>query len=208
MKLEEAIVKAKISRADAARILGKTPGTITNRLKSQSELTVSEMLAIEKATGHDLIPRSGYVQDLTGEVVEIKYLEIEGIPQKNFKNRLVNRIYLDREIVENTWKYKAEDLRGIKMLGDKMAGGDYPLKNEDVLLVDITSTSVLSPGVYVFSTHGKNVFISGIMPAMLGGTKFYFYNNNYEEKILTDEEIRDSKLKIIGRVIKNLSLRI
>lgn len=211
MKLEEAIAKAKISKADVARILGKTPGNITNRLKTGSEITVAELLAIEKATGLDLIPRPGYVQnthDLSQEVIEIDYLHIEGVPQTSFKNRLVNRIYLDKEIVENTWKYKPEDLRGVKMLGDKMAGGDYPLKNEDVLLVDITQTNPLSPGVYVFSTHGKNVFICGVMKTMEGNTKFYFYNQSYPDKILTDEQMRNAKLTIIGRVIKNLSLRI
>lgn len=195
-----------LTRSEFARALQVPPSAINARIKGNNDIKLSELEKIEAYVGRRLYRDND--NDTLNKVVKIHYLTVEGIPQENFKDRLVTELYLDREIVEEKWRYKPENLRGVKMLGDKMAGGDYPLRNEDVLLVDVTARLISSPGVYVFTTHKENVFICGIMKTMEGKTKFYFYNKNYPEKLLTSEQLEKAQFKVIGRVVKNLTLRI
>ncbi len=208
MKLEEAIEKAKITKAEAAKILGVSAGNITTRVKAGSELKVSELLQIETATGCNLLPARGRIQELSKEVVEVPYLQIDGICPESFKNRLVKRIFIDYEIYIKKLKYSPENLRGTKMFGDKMTGGEYPIRNEDVLLVDISSKDIQSSGVYIFTTNDTDIFICGVTKALKGGIKLFFYNSKYPDKYLSEDELKECKFKVIGRVVQNLSFTI
>lgn len=195
-----------LTRSEFARALGVPPSAINTRINGTNDIKISELIKIEEYVGKKLFRESD--SDFSDKAVEIHYLELDGIPKECFRDRVVTELYYDSQIVCNRWGYKPENLRCTKMLGDKMAGGDYPLRNEDVLLIDVTQTDTQSTGVYVFTTHNKNVFICGISRSVHGQKRFYFYNKSYDDKILTDEELEKAQFKVIGRVVKNLTLRI
>lgn len=208
MKLEYVIEKANITNAECARILNKTPGTITNRIKAGSEILVSEMMAIEDAIGRSLYRdiRQKIDKDRDYDLITIPYLYIEGFDTEQFKVPMIQeRIQFDREIIENYWNRVPENLRWFPMLGNTMNEGEYPLNNNDVLIVDITSTDSLKSGMYVYTTIG-GIFINGISTLKNGKIQFIFKNSNYPSEIYSPDELKNMKFKIIGRVVKNLSL--
>lgn len=76
-------------------------------------------------------------------------------------------------------------------------------------MMDISDTDITKAGVYAFTTNNDTyMFINGVNRRYDGAFRFYFYNPNYPEKILTDDEVERANIKIVGRIVKNLSLTI
>ena len=208
MKLEEAINKAGITNTEAAKILDKSPSTITNRIRTGSELTVAELILIENASGKSLYRdlRDTIKFNSEYDLVTIPYLEIDGFDTSEFKIPMIQeRVQFDREIIEHYWNRIPENLRWFPMLGNTMNAGEYPLNNNDVLIIDITSINNLKSGIYVYTTVG-GIFINGITKLKNGDIQFIFWNKNYPDEVYTPEEIKAMNFKLVGRMVKNLSL--
>lgn len=210
MNITEAIalcqlkLKRKVTKQDIANALGYSVQYI-GRIKNKA-LTNPQIKKIEAAFNISLtdINRQEYF--------EIPYLKIDGLDSKRIKNKQITTCWLDRELIENEWKKDAKNLRIIKMLGDKMNAGEYPLRHDDTLLIDISQTDILNSGIYVFTT-AKNeetmVFICGVTMQTDGNVRVYFKNSAvYKDRLLTPEELNKIKFTVRGRVVKNLSLTI
>lgn len=208
MKLEEGIIKAGINNAEAARILNKAPSTIGTRIKNGSELTVAEMVLLENATGKSLYRdlRETIKYNSEYDLVTIPYLEIEDFDTLKFKVSMVQeRVQFDREIIEHYWNRIPENLRWFPMLGNTMNFGEYPLANNDVLIIDISSVDTLKAGIYVYTTKG-GIFINGISKLKNGNVQFIYTNQSYETETYTPQELKEMEFKLRGRMVKNLSL--
>lgn len=207
MFLSQALQIAGINQVEAANILNVTPMAISKRVNKNSELKVSELIKLQEATGRNLLEMSSYDVSKRRERVEIKYLTINPAWDDKLKNPLVTSVWLDRELITNIWRKNPEDLRIVKMIGDRMSGGEYPLNNDDILIVDISEKEIINSGTYIFTTKGnENVFINTVEKKIDGGVRFTFFNKYYPDKVYTLEQLQDLDFKIIGRVIKNLSL--
>lgn len=213
MFLEELIDKTGLTRADLARIWGVSIQAVSKRLHSPkpSEVKVSELLKVEKEINKVLIEehiKACPVCENAHEQIEIKYYSNPNL-QTNIKTPAITSVWFDRELVENIWHKDPANLRATIMPGDKMDSGDYPFKKDDILVMDISDTDVTKSGVYAFTTHKDTYFfINGVNRRYDGTYRFYFYNQNYPEKILTEEEVKTADIKIVGRIVKNLSLTI
>lgn len=208
MKFQELIEKASITQTEAARILKVSNMAISKRmLNPNSEAKVSEMEKIEQATGKSL-----YNGAPKYDQVQIKYIQIPGIPDKIIKSPFVKeRLQFDREIVENAWNRIPENQRIIKMRGDKMETGLYPLRNNDILMVDISQTNVADSGIYLYSTEVNGeleIFINNVTKRPDGALIMSYFNPKYQEIIYTPQELNNMNFKVIARVVKNLSLTI
>lgn len=140
-------------------------------------------------------------------------VELHYYTNPNLKTKLtvpdVTTVWQDRQIIENIWKRKPENLKVITMLGDKMDYGAYPLRIDDILLIDTADTDVTKSGVYAFTTqNGAYMFINGITRKFDNTYRFFFYNPMYPEKVLTAEDVEKADIQIVGRIFKNLSLTI
>lgn len=198
----------KITQAQFAKGMGSKPVTCNQRIKNKSELKVSEAINLFNAFGYDFINNlviNSQNHD-NSQSVEIPYYTNSNL-LTNIKTPLITSIWFDRELVENVWNKHPENLRIIPMPGDKMNNGEYPLCNEDILLMDISDTDVIKSGIFAFTTHDdKYIFVNGINRKFDGSYRFFFFNPLYPEKTLTQEEIKDINLKVIGRIVKNLSI--
>lgn len=208
MKFKELIEKANITQAEAARILNVSNMAISKRiLNPKSEAKVSEMQKIEQSIGKSL-----YHGAPKYDQVQIKYIQIPGISDAIIKSSFVKeRLQFDREIVENAWNRVPENQRIIKMRGDKMETGLYPLRNNDILVIDISQNNVADSGIYLYSTEvngEKEVFINNVNKRPDGCLRMSYFNPKYEEIIYSPEELVNMNFKVIARVVKNLSLTI
>lgn len=160
---------------------------------------IYEFYKLDRYVGFD-------VKDTSADKVEITYYQNPNL-KTEIRVPLLTSLWFDRELVENIWKRKPENLRVIKMLGDKMDYGQYPLKNNDILIMDISDTDAFNSGIYAFTTHDDNyIFINNVNRKYDGSYKFTFLNPKYPDKIYSMEECQNFGLRIVGRVIKNLSL--
>lgn len=199
-----------LTQVEFAKGMGSNPVSCNQRIKNKSELKVSEAIKLFDTFNYDFINHSvinSKKNDNIGKV-EIKYYQNPNLVT-DIKTPLITSIWFDRELVENVWKKDPKNLRIITMLGDKMDTGDYPLKNDDILIIDLSETDVTKSGIYAFTTYNeKYIFINGINRKYDGSYRFFFHNKSYPEKSILPEEIERVDMKIVGRIVKNLSLTI
>lgn len=189
-----------------AEILCYKTSKINNRAARNSKYSEKEIVILSKELGINIIENQA--SNTYADKVELKYYENPSL-KVNIKNPLITSMWFDRELVENIWKKDPKNLCIIKMLGDKMNHGEYPLRPDDILIMDITETDPFISGTYVFTTNkDKYIFISRVSRLMDGSYKFMFLNPAYPDKVQTPEEAKELDLKIVGKVVKNLSLTI
>ncbi len=205
--------KKIISQKEIAKVLGISAVALNKRITRQSELKVSEaakliahygcnILADYKNEDDNVSVFSGYSEN----AIEICYYQ-NPLLKNTIKNSLIISLWLDRELVRNVWKRDEKELRLIKMPGDGMDGGVLPIRNNDLLIIDTNDNDILSSGIYAYTTNEDNlIFINGIKQKMDGSVKFYYFNQNYNETIYNKEDLENVDFKIIGRIIKNMSV--
>lgn len=137
-----------------------------------------------------------------------------GKPEVNSKIRNENytEFTLDLQFVIDK-KLKPENLVVVAAMGEEMNGEFYPIKNKDILLVDTSRNDINESGIF-FCTSNQNscVYIRRIIEIMNGGiyAKTTVDNKIYREifgleKSWTIEDWEEADIKVIGRVIKNMS---
>lgn len=199
---------ANLGKSEVARILGVVPSSITSRINGTDDLKISELEKIEEYVGHKIYRASENCEH--DDLVSIPYLSIPGIPDELIKTtRIKKQLQFDREVVVNYWAKNPENLRITKMIGDKMDGGQYALKNNDILIVDISSTNPLIPGVYVCTFNKTQLFIASIAGAADGGLDVHYYNTErYKDHKYTAEQLKKYNFEVHAKVVKNQSLTI
>ncbi len=141
----------------------------------------------------------------TPDAVEIIYYENPTLIE-TIKNPVITSIWLDRELIHNVWLKDEKNLRTLQMPGDTMDGGETPIKNKDMLIVDISDTNIQASGIFVYTTkNGSLIFINGIKQSPDGTYRFYFRNSSYKEIHYTLDDLEKLGFKVIGRVIKNVT---
>lgn len=207
--------KRPVTQVEIAQILNTSNVSLNRRINRKgSEWTSTELIKLVNHYGYYVIQESlqnvniENKADTFQDKVELKYYT-----NPNLKTKLtvpdVTTVWQDRQMIENIWKRKPENIRVITMLGDKMDHGAYPLRMDDILLMDISDTDVTKSGIYAFTTNnGSYMFINGINRKFDNSYRFYFYNPIYPEKILTNKDVKEADIKIVGRIFKNLSLTI
>lgn len=210
MLILDALKILDISQADMAVALEVTPGAISKRVNSESELKVSELLILQNYFKKDLFGMyalsNPQVNSCVPDAVEIVYYDNPKLTNI-IKTPEVTSIWLDRELVHNKWHKNERDLRTLSMPGDNMNGGDDPIFNGDMLIIDISSTDVRRSGIYAFTTQGEtNLFVNILRQRVDGNIEFSHWNSQYSSSIRTVEELKELDFKIIGRMIKSMEL--
>lgn len=117
-----------------------------------------------------------------------------------------HRVQFDREIVEKIWVHNPDNLRIMTMHGNNMNAGQYPLRNKDILIVDISEKDISKSGIYVYKSAKGGVTISVIQQKQNGSLTFLNFDERYPYEEYTADELKNIDFKVIGRVVKNLSL--
>ncbi len=106
---------------------------------------------------------------------------------------------------------KPENLVVVSMMGEDMDGGFYPLKNKDILLVDTSKNEIYQSGVFFCTSHGHTrAYVRRIIEKMTNDVYCVTTVDNPQyktiiEKKWTIEDWKAADIKVIGRVIKNMS---
>lgn len=110
------------------------------------------------------------------------------------------------------WGVNPENLCIIAMPGEEMDNGGYPIRNNDILIVDTSRQNITESGIYFYSTlKGTKVFIRRLLEQMHGDVTVTVDNPLYApyiNKTFTQQELSDIDFTVIGRIIKNMSLKL
>lgn len=148
----------------------------------------------------------------------VNYWSIDGVVPDQIFDPEISELVLDMQFIVKKLKCLPENLRIISMPGEEMNGGHYPLKNGDLLLIDISKTDISDSGVYFVTTHDNSrVYVRRLLEVMddislpLGtkAVKSSVDNPIYQSvnKLITEDRAIGMDLRVIGRVIKNMSLK-
>lgn len=192
----------QLSKSEVARILGVVPSSITSRINGTNDIKISELEKIEEHVGHKIYRAEGIKQT---EQIEIPYLEIEGTKVKH--PFVEDGLELKRSFIKKIWGKTPENLRIMTMQGNNMNFGEYSIKNNDILVIDVSSTKYSKPGIYVYtSARNTGLNVSGLQEKANGNLVMLNYNKDYVDEEYTLEQLQAMKFKVIGRMVKNMSL--
>ncbi len=191
-----------LSKSDVARILGIVPSSITSRINGTDDIKLSELEKIEEYVGHKIYRIDG-AQDT--DQIKIPYLDIEGVKVKH--PFVKDYVKFDKKFAKNIWGKEPSNLRIMTMQGNNMNFGEYSIKNNDVLIIDISITKYSKPGIYVYtSARNSGLTVSGLQEKADGSLVMLNYNKEYVDEEYTPEQLKAMGFKVIGRMIKNMSL--
>lgn len=210
----------KPSAQQIADIIGLSRQSVyTRSQRPDQKFTLEELLKIEQALNVELVNKSLKLSNLNltipqenetklkGRSYSIQYWE--GECAELIKKDGVDDVNIDLQIIINEWKLKPENLIFIAMPGDEMNGGDYPLKNGDILIIDTSQTDIATSGIYFITTQdSKRVFVRRLVELMNGDVVVSVDNPVYAQfvnKTLTMEHLEVMDFKVVGRVVKNMS---
>lgn len=213
--------KEIVSLSDIAEVVGVTRQYVAK--VKYSALSEEKLQKIEKVYKVN-IPRNYKIIDLGSNIKNLQKDELAGkyypIPYWNEENEIIDKLY-DNDITEFCYdmqgivrklKCKPEDLKIISMFGEEMDGGQFPLKDNDLLIIDTSKKDISESGIYFYSTlKGTKVFVRRLLEQMHGDVTVTVDNPLYAPMVnrtFTQEELDSIDFTVIGRVIKNMSSKL
>jgi hypothetical protein len=209
------LTNQEISRNQIGAVIGisrQTAHRNKDRELSEEELSkIEEYFNVYVPRNYEIVESSDSDNNLNGRFVTIPYWKHENCNDEKIQDSLVNNLVLDLELIINKLGCNPDDLRIISMPGEEMDGGFYPLKNGDILLIDTSQTDIGTSGVYFITTQNhKMVFVRRLLALMYGELSSSVDNPVYApqvNKTFSPEELKEIEFKVIGRVIKNMRLK-
>lgn len=214
MFISDVLKLLNITQSDLAGVFNVTPGAISKRVNSKSELKVSELLCLQEHYNIDLFGRyarsAAKIEGRIADAVEIVYWDsaASGFESSSvssvIKRDEITSFWLDRELVHDVWEKDEKDLRILAMPGDNMNGGDAPIFNEDLLVIDTKSKEILRSGIYAYTTRA-GVFVNNIRQKADGSIMFSHRNKQYTPATYSMKDLKAVDFEVIGRMIACMS---
>lgn len=204
LNFKEFVNLSGLTQAEIARILNTSPVSISRRYNNaKSEPTYNEVIKVEKAIKRRII---GKDIPLGADAVEIKYYYDEKLANL-IKIPEITSVWLDRELVHNVWRKNENNLKCLAMPGDSMRGGNVPLLDGDILIIDTSMTDIRRSGIYAYTTHDdKFIGVNQIILKPDMQVKFDFWNEKRQSLIYSPEQFKELKFKPLGKAIRSLSI--
>jgi phage repressor protein C with HTH and peptisase S24 domain len=209
------LTERKITNNEIAKILGLGSGqAVINRINRKQELKEFEIIKLDNAfkneinkTNQKLTTNNNVYIFQKGDRIEISYWS--ELPE-DLKNPKIVSVWFDREIIENAWGMSAEHLCIVPMVGDKMARYWYPIRPNDILIVDTSQDYIMGNGVYFATSRNNTRFWIREMQVLINNDIEFkgFSPSGDTTKIFSQKQLDEVGFKLIGRVVKNVSFRL
>lgn len=196
-----------LTQEELGNILGVTKQHIGRLEKGISKLSEEKKQLLIQKFGLQCNKVTNNVTLNNQDIIKIPYFE--WLPEE-MKNSKYPDVVARLHSIED-WG-KADSLRIVAMNGDAMEAYWYKIQNKDVLLIDTSETKVNvdGRGVY-FATSQNNTrfWVREMMEQLDGSIEFRAYpNSEIITKVYTKQQLKDVDFKVIGKVIKNVSLKL
>lgn len=210
----------------------KVRALYTRSQRPEQKFSLEEMLKIEQAFGvklvnnplimdnirlcvpeiesSSIISPQIIIEETKEKAITIPYWNDCEVNSEKIINPCFSELQLDLQKIIHTYKANYENLRTIAMPGDEMDGGAMPLRNNDMLVIDISINDTSSTGVY-FCKNNSSIFVRRIVELVGEGIYISVDNPIYSDILngkMTYKELEDVGFKIIGKVIGNESWKL
>lgn len=217
---------------ELADALGVGISLISNRAVRNTLYSLEELIKISSYFNVDIINYSSFGDIVPAEInIETKTKEkntnyngkVYAIPywegccecSDKLKRDDFPDLKLGIELIKS-WNIKPENLRIIAMPGEEMNGGEMPIANKDLLVIDINRNNPYESGIFFATSHNcQRVYVRRLMETLneKGESVIFSTVDNiiYKksiERCWTKEMRTEADIKIIGRVITNATYTI
>lgn len=204
------LINYKPSQSEIGKILGLRQTALSGRANRNSNFTDEEIEKIENYYNIRLISDNTKCDILhfpPGDRIEISYWQ--ELPEE-LQNPKIMSVWFDREIIENAWGMSAEHLCIIPMIGDKMTRYWYPIRSNDILIVDTSKDYIMGNGVYFATSRDNTRFWIREMQVLINNDIEFkgFSPSGDTTKVFTKNELEEVGFRLVGKVIKNVSFRL
>lgn len=215
-----------------ADIIGIKKHTVyTRSQRLEQKFSLEELLKIEQALNVKLVDENFKFNNFSKEKKIIKKKSPDELGQnlkehshkimywsecERFGNLLkkpsITEWVTDLQGIVLDWGANPENLCIIAMPGEEMDNGGYPIRNNDILIVDMSRKNITESGIYFYSTlNGTKVFVRRLLEQMHGDVTVTVDNPRYApivNKTFSQKELDEINFTVIGRVIKNMSIKL
>lgn len=200
------LIQRKITYEEIAKILGKKSGNVVrNWSYRQRQLEEFEIQKLDEHYGKNKTEQN--IINQSNDIIKIPYFE--WLPDE-LKNPKYPDVIARPHSIED-WG-NADNLRIVAMNGDKMEHFWYRIRNKDVLLIDTNETKINNNGSGVYFATSRNntkFWVREMTETIDDGIEFKAYApSGVTVRVLSKQQLMDADFRIIGRVIKNVSLTI
>lgn len=213
-KLKE--LNITMSARKISQIWGMDEASFSRKKRLGSDIKYENLLQLEQYLNINLTSinhqKSINKTSIINQMPVIDRIEItywSELPEE-LKNPNIVSCWFDREVIENSWGMSAEHLSIITMVGDKMSRYWYPIRSGDILIIDTSQNHIMDNGVYFATSQNNTRFWIREMTEQLDGSiEFRAYpQNEIITKVYTKQQLNDVGFRVIGKVIKNVSLKL
>lgn len=224
------LTNSKITLTSIAKALGKDLGNISAKAKRGTELKFDEVLKLEKYFGVSLMnhltvpdmPRLDKPNLLTpfykhvstnditkkeplisDDMIVLEHVHLNpscGNGTYAYEEAEITPIMLGKALIKDVFKISnPSDLKIFKASGDSM---EKTIFDNDLLLVNTAINDYISSGIYILCKNNE-FFCKRLNLLINGDLEIISDNERYRVEIVNHNS--DIELKILGKVIKNLS---
>lgn len=213
LKIKNLREKLHLTQEEFASKIGVNKKTIVFWENGKSKISKSKLLTICNICN---LPSNFFENNVTNENVKneanndiIKIPYFDWLPDE-LKNPKYPDVVARLHSIDG-WG-NADNLRIMAMNGDKMEHFWYRIRNKDVLLIDTNETKINNNGSGVYFATSRNntkFWVREMTETIDDGIEFKAYApSGVTVKLLSKQQLIDADFRIIGRVIKNVSLTI
>lgn len=188
-------LKKDVKLAEIARALETSSQNFNKKYKNKNtEVTYSDIQKVEKNLNVKLIDSS--------DCITVEHIHINpscGNGTIVLAEADITPVKIGREIIKNIWNSKPENLKIFKASGDSM---QETITDNDLLLIDLSKTDFRNGGIFLL-TINNDWYIKRLRMRLTGELDIISDNPKYPIETLTPDTT--AEIKVIGRVIKNLS---
>lgn len=197
-----------ISARQISKIWGMDEASFSRKKRLGSEIKYENIIQLEQFLHINLTANNQENVNFTNQdIIKIPY--IEWLPEE-----MRNPKYPDvvsRSVSIDNWG-QIESLRIVAMNGNSLENYWYKIQNKDVLLIDTSETKVNADGrgVYFATSQNNTKFWIREMTEQLDGSiEFRAYpKSEIITKVYSKQQLKEVDFRVIGKVIKNVSLKL
>ena len=158
--------------------------------KENEELIDALIFDIDRATG------------FSPNMVRVPFYHVlaaagSGITSPDYPENEV--IYFDRRWLKNVVRVNPDNVAFIQAKGSSMDGGNHPIKDGDLLMVDVSDKEPANNQVFVVRLSNQDLVVKRISQDWQGNITLCSDNPQYENIVPTE----DDTFTVVGRVVWN-----
>ena len=203
------------TQSELCEVTGIKQSAMSQRASRNSDFNSDEIVILNNHYGVNLfnntvdriITQNNILNHTSADVIKIPYWE--DLPEE-LKHPEYTYVLAQRTSIEQGWGLKADGLRIVPMVGDKMSNYWYPIFNGDILIVDISQDYIMGNGVYFATSKNNTRFWIREMQVLVNDDVEFkgFAHSGNTTRVLSKAQLDEVGFKVIGKVIKNVSFRL